>query len=99
MVEREARARIALQEIGLEVAEKWASGLSKRPTQQLVLQKLIDPIVRHILNTMLPWIVGVAVLFLVLLICTVVTTYMVLRSGGPSTMEMATAFARAATAG
>ena len=99
MGEREARARVALQEIGLEVAEKWASGLSKRPTQQLVLQKLIDPIVRHILNTMLPWIVGVAVLFLVLLICTVVTTYMVLRSGGPSTMEMATAFARAATVG
>jgi hypothetical protein len=99
MGEREARARVALQEIGLEVAEKWASGLSKRPTQQLVLQKLIDPIVRHILNTMLPWIVGVAVLFLVLLICTVVTTYMVLRSGGPSTIEMATAFARAATVG
>ena len=88
MGDRESRARMALQEIGLEVADKWASGLSKRPTQQLVLQKLIDPIVRHILNTMLPWIVGVAVLFLVLLICTVVTTYMVLRSGGPTPLEM-----------
>jgi len=79
--EKEARARMALQELGLEIADRWASGFEKRPTQQLVLQKIIEPAVRHVLNSIFPWIVGVAILFLVLLVCTVVTTYIVLRSG------------------
>ncbi len=79
---KEQRARSALAELGLTIADKWASEFEKRPTQQLVLQKLIDPIVRHVLNSIFPWIVGVAILFLVLLVCTVVTTVIVLRSGG-----------------
>jgi hypothetical protein len=79
--EKEVRARAALQELGLEIADRWASGFEKRPTQQLVLQKIIEPAVRHVLNSIFPWIVGVAILFLVLLVCTVVTTYIVLRSG------------------
>ena len=78
---KEANARAALQELGLEIADRWASGFEKRPTQQLVLQKIIEPAVRHVLNSIFPWIVGVAILFLVLLVCTVVTTYIVLRSG------------------
>lgn len=78
---KEARARSSLHELGLEIADRWVSGLEKRPTQQLVLQKIIDPIVRHILNSIFPWIVGVAIFFLVLLICTVVTCVIVLRSG------------------
>jgi hypothetical protein len=88
---KEARARSALQELGLEVANKWASEFETRPTQQLILQKLIDPVVRHVLNSMLPWIIGMSIFFLVLLVCTVVTTYMVIRSGGPTTLEMAAA--------
>lgn len=80
LAEKEARAQQALQDLGLEIADRWASGFEKRPTQQLVLQKLIDPVVRHILNTLLPWIVGVAICFLVLLICTVVTCFIVLRA-------------------
>jgi hypothetical protein len=78
---KERKARSALHNLGLELADRWISGFEKRPTQQLVLQKLIDPIVRHILNSIFPWIVGVAILFLVLLICTVVTCVIVLRSG------------------
>jgi len=93
---REARARSALQELGLEIADKWASGFEERPTQQLVLQKLIDPIVRHVLNSMLPWIIGLGIFFLVLLVCTVATTYVVIRSGGPSPMEMVAAAIAAA---
>jgi hypothetical protein len=84
LAEKEARAHQALQDLGVEIADRWASGFEKRPTQQLVLQKLIDPVVRHILNTMLPWIVGVAICFLVLLICTVVTCVIVLRTGPAS---------------
>ena len=75
------RAQKALYELGLQVADQFASGLEKRPTQQLVLQKLIDPVVRHILSTIFPWVVGVAICFLILLICTVVTCFIVLRGG------------------
>jgi hypothetical protein len=78
---REARARAAIQEIGLEIAERWAAGFEERPTQQLVLQKIIDPAVRHIMNSIFPWIVGGAILFLVLFICTVITCFIVLRVG------------------
>ena len=79
--EKEEKARSAIHDLGLEIADRWASGFEKRPTQQLVLQKILDPIVRHILNSIFPWIVGVVILFLVLLICTVVTCVSVLRSG------------------
>ena len=78
--ERDIKARSALHELGLEIADRFATSLEKRPTHQLVLQKILDPIVRHILNSVFPWIVGVAILFLVLLFCTVVTCVIVLRT-------------------
>jgi len=78
--DKEIAARSALQEIGIDIADRWVSGFEKRPTQQLVLQKFIDPVVRHILNSIFPWIVGVAILFLVLLFCTMITCVIVLRS-------------------
>jgi len=81
MADKEKAARSALQELGLEIADRWVTSFEKRPTQQLVLQKIIDPVVRHILNSIFPWIVGVAICFLVLLLCTVVTCVIVLRSG------------------
>jgi hypothetical protein len=83
---KEARAKTALHDLGLEIAEHWVNGFEKRPTQQLVLQKFIDPIVRHILNSIFPWIVGVAILFLVLLLCTVITCVIVLRSSPTATI-------------
>ena len=81
MEEKEERARMDLQDLGLQVADRWASGFQNRPTQQLILQKIIDPAVKHILQSIFPWVVGVAILFLVLLVCTVVTCVIVLRSG------------------
>lgn len=78
--QKEDRAKEALQKLGLEIADKWASGFQNRPTQQLILQKLIDPVVNHVLQTMFPWMVGSAILFLVLLVCTVVTCVIVLRT-------------------
>lgn len=93
--DKEMRARQALQDLGLEIADRWASGFEKRPTQQLVLQKLIDPVVRHILNTIFPWVVGVAICFLILLICTVVTCVIVLRTPSAATMVAAAAAAGA----
>jgi hypothetical protein len=78
--EHNERSLRALKELGLEIAERWAAGFEERPTQQLVLQKIIDPAVRHIMNSIFPWIVGGAILFVVLFICTVVTCFIVLRS-------------------
>jgi hypothetical protein len=103
MESKETRARAALQELGLEIADQWATGFQRRPTQQLVLQKIIEPAVSHILQTIFPWVVGVAVLFLVLLVCTVVTCVIVLRSGPsaiptPTTIGMFHAAASAAGA-
>ena len=86
---KETKAKAALHDLGLEIAERWVNGFEKRPTQQLVLQKFIDPVVRHILNSIFPWIVGVAILFLVLLLCTVITCVIVLRSGpGPLSLSL-----------
>ena len=75
----------------MELAERWASGFEKRPTQQLILQKIVEPVVRHILNTIFPWAVGMAILFLVLLLCTVITCVIVLRSGSGGTGAVACA--------
>ena len=86
---KETRARAALHQLGLEIADQWATGFQRRPTQQLVLQKIIEPAVSHILQTMFPWVVGVAVLFLVLLVCTVVTCVIVLRSGSTTPSPIA----------
>ena len=78
---KETKARNALHRLGLELADRWVTNFEQRPTEQLVLQKYIDPIVRHILNSIFPWIVGVAILFLLLLFCTMVTCWVVIRSG------------------
>jgi len=88
---KEHRARAALQELSLEIADKWATGFQQRPTQQLILQKIIDPAVRHILSSIFPWVIGGAILFLILLVCTVVTCFIVIRSGltVPATAIMA----------
>lgn len=77
---KEQEARSALRDLALEMADQWASGFQERPTQQLILQKIIDPAVRHIMNSIFPWVVGGTILFLVLFICTVVTCFIVLRT-------------------
>jgi hypothetical protein len=96
--ERERKARDALQELGLEIADRWASGFQNRPTQQLVLQKIIDPAVRHILSSIFPWVLGVGMLFFVMVICTVLTLVMVVRGGSPMTVAGAAITAAAAGA-
>ena len=82
--EKEKQSQSALQALGLEVADRWATGFSNRPTQQLVLQKIIDPAVKHILATMSPWIIGMGLLFLLMIVCTVITCVIVLRSNSNS---------------
>jgi hypothetical protein len=79
MEDKETKARKALHELGLRLADQWASGFQDKPTQQLILQKIIDPAVKHILQTISPWIIGMAILFLVLITCTVITCIIVLR--------------------
>lgn len=86
-LKKEIAARSALQDLGMEIADRWVAGFEKRPTQQLILQKFIDPVVRHILNSIFPWIIGVAILFLVLLFCTVATCIIVLRAPYPGSLS------------
>ena len=98
---KESEARAALRNLALEMADQWATGFKERPTQQLILQKIIDPAVRHVLNSIFPWIVGGAILFLVLFICTVVTCFIVLRtsaSAPPNPIHLLNGLATAATA-
>ena len=83
---KETAARSALQDLALELADQWATGFKERPTQQLILQKIIDPAVRHIMNSIFPWVVGGTILFLVLFICTVVTCFIVLRTSTVTTV-------------
>ena len=83
MEDKETKARKALHELGLRLADQWASGFQDKPTQQLILQKIIDPAVKHILQSISPWIIGMGVLFLVMITCTVITCIIVLRSPGP----------------
>jgi hypothetical protein len=97
-LERDRKARDALQELGLEIADRWASGFQNRPTQQLVLQKIIDPAVRHILSTIFPWVLGVGMLFFVMLICTVLTMVLVMRGGSSASALSAVAGIAAAGA-
>lgn len=84
---KETRARTALHDLGMRIADQWASGFHDKPTQQLILQKIIDPAVKHILHSISPWIVGMGILFLVLITCTVVTCIIVLR-GSPHPVEI-----------
>jgi hypothetical protein len=81
--EKETKARKALHELGLRLADQWASGFQDKPTQQLILQKIIDPAVKHILQSISPWIIGMGILFLVMITCTVITCIIVLRGSGP----------------
>jgi len=93
---KEQAAQSALRDLALELADQWATGFKERPTQQLVLQKIIDPAVRHIMNSIFPWIVGGTILFLVLFICTVVTCFIVLRTSAvssPTSLQMLNAAA------
>jgi hypothetical protein len=88
MEDKETKARKALNELGLRLADQWASGFQDKPTQQLILQKIIDPAVKHILQTISPWIIGMAILFLVLITCTVITCIIVLRGPAGSVLTM-----------
>jgi len=88
--ERERVSRAALQELGAEIAARCADAVESKPSIQLSMQKLIDPVVRHILNTIFPWVLGVAVLFLIMVICTVITLVLVLRSGSGAAIHCAT---------
>lgn len=97
---KESKSRKALHDLGLRIADQWASGFQDKPTQQLILQKIIDPAVKHILHSISPWIVGMGILFLVLITCSVVTCIIVLR-GSPQVylnpLESATRIVSAST--
>jgi hypothetical protein len=57
--------------------------LLRKPENQSRMQSVLDPIVSHIINRVFPYILLSAILFLILLILTVGTFWMVMKTNGP----------------
>jgi hypothetical protein len=59
------------------------TALLKAPENQARLQSVLDPVVSHIINQVFPYILLSAILFLILLMLTLGTFWMVLRTNTP----------------
>jgi fructoselysine-6-P-deglycase FrlB-like protein len=57
--------------------------LLRSPESQARLQSILDPIVSHIINRIFPYILLSAILFLILLLMTIGTFWMVMRTSSP----------------
>ena len=57
--------------------------LLRKPENQSRIQSVLDPIVSHIINRVFPYILLSAILFLILLILTVGTFWMVMKTNTP----------------
>ena len=57
-------------------------GVLRHPDNQARMQSLLDPIVSHIIQRVFPYILLSAILFLILLVLTMGTFWVVIRGGG-----------------
>ena len=79
------RERDRYQEATLDITEHLGGKLlamMRTPENQARLQSLLDPVVNHIINRIFPYILLSAILFLILLLLSVGTFWMVMRSPG-----------------
>jgi len=73
------------QEATVDITEHLGGKLlsmMRTPENQARLQSLLDPVVNHIINRIFPYILLSAILFLILLLLSVGTFWMVMRSPG-----------------
>jgi len=73
------------QEATFDITEHLGGKLlamMRTPENQARLQSLLDPVVNHIINRIFPYILLSAILFLILLLLSVGTFWMVMRSPG-----------------
>jgi len=74
------------QEATLDITEHIGEkilALMRTPENQARLQALLDPIVNHIIGRIFPYILLSAILFLILLLLSVGTFWMVIQSANP----------------
>lgn len=57
-------------------------GVLRHPDNQARMQSLLDPIVSHIIQRVFPYILLSAILFLILIVLTIGTFWVVIRGGG-----------------
>ena len=69
----------ATQDMATHIGDKILAIL-RTPENQTRLQSILDPIVSHIINRVFPYILLSAILFLILLILTLSTFWMVMKS-------------------
>lgn len=80
--EQRDRYAEATYDIAGHIGDKVLS-LLRTPENQSRLQSILDPIVSHIINRVFPYILLSAILFLILLILTVGTFWMVMKTNSP----------------
>lgn len=75
-------------DLASHVGEKVLTVL-RHPDNQARLQSIFDPIISHIIQRVFPYILLSAILFLILLILTIGTFWIVLRGGKPAAVAAA----------
>jgi hypothetical protein len=75
-------------DLASHVGEKVLTVL-RHPDNQARLQSIFDPIISHIIQRVFPYILLSAILFLILLIMTIGTFWIVLRGGKPAVVAAA----------
>ena len=83
--QQQQKQRDRYQEATIDVTEHLGEkflALLRTPENQARLQSLLDPVVNHIINRIFPYILLSAILFLILLLLSVGTFWMVMRSPG-----------------
>ena len=73
----------ATADMASHIGEKVISVL-RHPDNQARMQSLLDPIVSHIIQRVFPYILLSAILFLILIVLTIGTFWVVIRSDGGS---------------
>ncbi len=72
----------AMNDMASHVGEKILAVL-RHPANQIRLQAIVDPVISHIIQRIFPYILFSAILFLILLILTVGTFWIVVRGSSP----------------
>ena len=80
----------ATSDMASHIGDKIIS-LLRTPENQTRLQSVLDPIVSHIINRVFPYILLSAILFLILLILTISTFWMVMKTNTSPMVSIARA--------
>jgi hypothetical protein len=86
-MEQRDRYSEATLDMASHIGEKILAVL-RHPDNQARVQSIIDPVISHIIQRVFPYILLSAILFLIMIILTIGTFWLVLRSGNGVTNSM-----------